>query len=216
MKLNKFMIFLLIINFGIEAAQSIDLPDEKRIALSNFSPVLVKYQSDKRTFDLSFGNNGQAEIPTISNPKNLELRYNPNTGSIFVSDKEKGDMVVFDQNGKIKPELTKRGKDEFGNDDSNLINLDSLAFNTQEEAEAAGWNINHQNKFNELDELVIVKMPVNDGYKWLYGKTRGRNLDHPQLLLWKIYVPGQDTLSTRAINIGRHQISEENQGPEVE
>lgn len=208
MKLNKFMIFLLIINFGIKAAKSIDLPDGKRIVLSHHSPLLFKYLSDKRTFDLSFGKNSQAEIPTRSNPKDLELRYNPNTGSIFVSDKEKGDMIVFDKNGKIKPELTIRGKDEFGNDDSNLIDLQeidihplgSLAFNTKEEAQAAGWSIEPNNVFADSD-TVIFKSEFDD--KWYYAKIIG--LFSMYYNLWEIKISNYgNTTTLHPSNIGRY------------
>ncbi|MDR3646059.1 MAG: hypothetical protein P4L22_00795 [Candidatus Babeliales bacterium] len=47
----------------------------------------------------------------------------------------------------------------------NESQLGSIAFNTQEEAEADGWSINRNNIFNEPNELVIVKKFINGGYK---------------------------------------------------
>lgn len=69
--------------------------------------------------------------------------------------------------------------------------LGTIAFNTQEEAEAAGWSINRHNTFNEPNELVIVKKFINGGYKWVYGTSAGEILQQEHLIdMWGIYIPG--------------------------
>ncbi|MDR3646131.1 MAG: hypothetical protein P4L22_01170 [Candidatus Babeliales bacterium] len=102
--------------------------------MPGYKPVLIRLANDG-TQDRSFGGygkNGIIAIPTDAKPRDLELRFRPDNGSIFVLDTEKGNMFVFDKDGYIKPELTKKGKVDKGNDCSNLIAEPSRAINDPE------------------------------------------------------------------------------------
>lgn len=89
----------------------------------DFKPVLIKYNKETNEKDANFGRRfgsfaGTVDIPTKAKIRDLELRVKPDTGSILVIDNEKGDIIGFNKSGKIIGAI--KGKDEFGNVDSNL------------------------------------------------------------------------------------------------
>jgi hypothetical protein len=90
-----------------------------RIGSSGQGLYLEKLHSKKnQTQDLSFGNGGPVLVPTKAKLKGLELRIRSDNESIFIIDKQKGDIIVFDKDGKLKGTI--KGKDKDGNIDSNL------------------------------------------------------------------------------------------------
>jgi hypothetical protein len=67
-------------------------------------------------------------VPTYANLEDLKLLVRPDNGSILILDKKKGDIIVFDKEGKLKGTI--QGKDEHGNIDSNLIRHKPFASNS--------------------------------------------------------------------------------------
>lgn len=108
----------------------------------NNKPVIVRYLIDGRTRDMTFGQNGMIEIPSLAKSQDLELKYNPYTDIIFVVDIDKGDVIVFNKNGVIKQVL--KGKDEHGNIDSNVYELNILDEDAADEV--------HPNTLQNLQE----------------------------------------------------------------